>query len=204
MVYVRKGQEGVLLAFGGYDTSRPGVEFTAYMPWDRRPFTDIYIYDIYSSTWFLQRATGDIPDLRTEFCAGVSAAPDDSSFQITIHGGWDQLQRRAFNDVYVLSVPSFRWIKIPDSNNPDHQGPEKPGRNRHKCNVFNESSLIVTGGQITLSWGMGETRILTEVCNPAYPPVKVLDTSTYAWRTEFEPTQEYSVPKVISAVIGGK
>ena len=57
-------------------------------PWDRRSFSEIFIYDIFSNTWYQQTATGDLPDPRTEFCAGVSSAPDDSSFQVTIHGGW--------------------------------------------------------------------------------------------------------------------
>ncbi|KAJ3572538.1 hypothetical protein NPX13_g5017 [Xylaria arbuscula] len=200
MVYLRKGQAGVLVAFGGYQTAYEGVEFAGW-PWDRRPFSEIFIYDIFSNTWYQQTATGDLPDLRTEFCAGVSSAPDDTSFQITIHGGWDQLGGRAFNDVYVLSIPSFRWIKIDDSNNPDLLGDDQPGRNRHKCDVWNESQLIVTGGQITL--GYGETVSLSKTCNTTYPPIKVLDTSTYTWRTEFDPSIEYSVPNVVSAVIGG-
>lgn len=200
MVYVRKGHAGVLITFGGYQTAYEGVEFRDF-PWDRRSFSDIFIYDIFSSTWYRQTATGDLPELRTEFCAGVSAAPDDSSFQITIHGGWDQLRGRAFNDVYVLSVPSFRWIKVDDSNNPDLQGPDQPGRNRHKCDIWNETSLIVTGGEITS--GVGNFMSLTERCNQTYPPVKVLDTSTYVWRTEFQPDLEYSVPGIVTDVIGG-
>ncbi|RWA10724.1 hypothetical protein EKO27_g4395 [Xylaria grammica] len=200
MVYVRKGRAGILVAFGGYQTEHEGVEFADW-PWDRRPFSDVFIYDIFSNTWYEQTATGDLPDLRTEFCAGVSSAPDDSSFQITIHGGWDLLYGRSFNDVYVLSIPSFRWIKVDDSNNPDLLGPDQPGRHRHGCNVWNESQLIVSGGTITL--GLGEVVSLSNTCNATYPPIKVLDTSTYIWRTEFDPSIEYSVPNVVTEVIGG-
>ncbi|KAI3342466.1 hypothetical protein F4824DRAFT_446233 [Ustulina deusta] len=200
MVYVRKGHAGVLIALGGYQTAYPGTEIPDW-PWDQRPFSEIFIYDIATSTWYHQTATGQLPDPRTEFCAAVSAAPDDSSFQITIHGGWDQLKRRAFNDVYVLSVPSFRWIKVEDSGNPDLVGTDQPGRNRHKCDMWNETSMIVTGGEITL--GEWDTTLLTEVCNPEYPPIKVLDTSTYTWQTEFNPSLTYSVPGVVTAVIGG-
>lgn len=200
MVYVRKGRAGILIAFGGYQTAYEGVEFSGW-PWDRRPFSEIFIYDIFSSTWYRQTAVGDLPELRTEFCAGVSSAPDNSSFQITIHGGWDQLEGRGFNDVYVLSLPSFRWIKVHDSKNPD-LGHDQPGRNRHTCNVWNEASLIVTGGEILL--GEGDAISLTEKCNKTYPPIKVLDTSTYIWSTEFNPHLEYTVPDIVTAVIGGK
>ncbi|KAI0454373.1 hypothetical protein F5B21DRAFT_243559 [Xylaria acuta] len=200
MVYVRRGREGILIAFGGYQTAYPGTEIPDF-PWDQRPFSEIFIYDIFSGTWYHQTATGEFPDLRAEFCAAVSSAPDDSSFQITIHGGWDQLNRRAFNDVYVLSVPSFRWIKVEDSDNPDLKGPDQPGRNRHKCDMWNETSMFVVGGEITL--GVGDTFLLAETCNQAYPPMKVLDTSTYRWQTEFNPSLTYSVPEVVTSVIGG-
>ncbi|KAI2625785.1 hypothetical protein GGR54DRAFT_514111 [Hypoxylon sp. NC1633] len=206
MVYLRKGQSGVLVAFGGYQTAYRGTEFAAWN-WDRRPFTDIYIYDIFSNMWYMQKATGDIPDPRTEFCAGVSSAPDDSSFQITIHGGWDQLHGYAFNDVYVLSIPSFRWIKVDDSNNPDLLGDATPGRNRHKCDVWNETQLIVSGGQVNSKSNVGKFSLinenLNERCNKTYPPIKVLDTSTYTWRTQFDPSLEYTVPGAVTAIIGG-
>ncbi|KAI0540444.1 hypothetical protein GGR58DRAFT_499024 [Xylaria digitata] len=195
MVYVRKGAAGVLIAFGGYQTAYEGGEIPD-RPWDQRPFSEIFIYDIQTSTWFHQAATGALLELRTEFCAAVSAAPDDSSFQITIHGGWDQLKRRTFNDVYVLSIPSFRWIKVEDSDNPDLAGIDQPGRNRHKCDMWNETSMIITGGEITL--GEWYSSLLTESCNPDYRPIKVLDTSTYKWQTEFNPSLTYSVPKVVT------
>lgn len=202
MVYVRKGRAGILVAFGGYQTAYQGTQIPGW-PWDQRPFSDIFIYDIYFDSWYRQTATGDIPELRTEFCAVVSAAPDDSSFQITIHGGWDQLNSRAFNDVYVLSIPSFRWIKVQDSNNPDLKGPDQTGRARHKCDIWNETSMLVSGGDVTVALGGGYTNLLTNTCNTAYPPIKVLDTSTYIWQTEFNPSSTYSVPVVVSAVIGG-
>ncbi|KAI1458635.1 hypothetical protein F4805DRAFT_424118 [Annulohypoxylon moriforme] len=202
MVYLRKGQSGVLLAFGGYQTAYRGTEFVAW-DWDQRSFSDIFVYDIFSNIWYLQKATGDIPSLRAEFCAGVSAAPDDSSFQVTIHGGWDQLGGHAFNDVYVLSIPSFRWIKISDTHNPDLLGSGSPGRNRLKCDIWNETQLIVSGGLVTLNTSVGNWETMNEECNKAYPPFKVLDTSTYTWRTSFDPKLQYSVPYPVTAIIGG-
>lgn len=116
--------------------------------------------------------------------------------------GWDGVNKHAFNDVYVLSVPSFRWIKVQDSANPDLNGGNQPGRNRHKCTMWNETSMFVVGGEITL--GLGDTSLLTETCNQAYPPIKVLDTSSYTWQTEFNPSLTYSVPEVVTSVIGGE
>jgi len=53
-------------------------------------------------------ASGDIPDQRVDFCSTVSLSADDSSFQITIYGGWNLFEGNAFEDVYVLAIPSFR------------------------------------------------------------------------------------------------
>lgn len=204
MVYLRKGQSGVLLAFGGYQTAYRGTEFGSGWDWDRRKFSDIFVYDIFSNTWYLQEATGDIPDPRAEFCAGVSAAPDDSSFQVTIHAGWDQLAGSGFNDVYVLSIPAFRWIKVDDSNNPDLLVSDEAARNRLKCDVWNDTQLIVSGGLISQATGdLSDLEFYNKVCNKTYPPFKVLDTSSYTWRTQFDPSLEYSVPDVVTAVIGG-
>ncbi|KAI0475832.1 hypothetical protein GGR56DRAFT_437980 [Xylariaceae sp. FL0804] len=64
--YVCKDQAEVLLAFGGYQTAYRGTEFLD-RDWDQRSFSDVF-----SNTWYRQTATGDLPDLHTEFCAGVS------------------------------------------------------------------------------------------------------------------------------------
>ncbi|KAF2138400.1 uncharacterized protein K452DRAFT_93125 [Aplosporella prunicola CBS 121167] len=199
MTFLRKGQAGILVAFGGYNTAFEGSDFGPGWDWDQRDMSDIWIYDIFSNTWYYQKATGDIPHKRTEFCAGVSSAPDDSSFQITIYGGWDQLKQQTFSDVYVLSLPSFRWIQVTKDTATDPE--TTPGRNRHKCNMWNDGQMIVSGGIVAV--GVGDPKKLNNVCNQNYPPFEVLDTSTYAWRTQFDPKLEYSVPDVVTAVIGG-
>ncbi|KAI1087586.1 hypothetical protein F5B19DRAFT_62672, partial [Rostrohypoxylon terebratum] len=142
MVYVRKGLAGLLLTFGGKVTLANST-FS--------PFSSIFIYDISSDTWYTQNAIGDIPNPRSQFCAGVSAAPDDSSFQVTIHGGLDSERFIAYNDVYVLTIPSFRWIKINDSGNPDLLNSDSTGRTLHHCDVWNETQLIVSGGQVLVA-----------------------------------------------------
>ncbi|KAB2579741.1 hypothetical protein DBV05_g1725 [Lasiodiplodia theobromae] len=108
---------------------------------------------------------------------------------------------RAFDDVYVLSLPSFRWIRISDFNNPDKALQPSPGRNRHKCDMWRDAQMTAMGGLATL--GQWTSQHLNDVCNETYPPVRVLDTSTYTWRTQFEPGLEYSVPDAVTTVIGG-
>lgn len=68
--------------------------------------------------------------------------------------------------------------------------------------MWRDAQTIATGGLATL--GQGTSQHLNDVCNETYPPVRVLDTSTYTWWTQFEPGLEYSVPDAVTAVIGGK
>jgi hypothetical protein len=136
MVFVRKGEAGILVALGGFNTMEKGTEFAPPWEWDYRPMDQIFVYDIFSNTWSIVYATGDVPDYRGEFAIGVSSAPDDSSFQITIFGGCrlsqsqqheqsislirstadDLLIGKALDEVYVLTLPGFVWIKVDAGN----------------------------------------------------------------------------------------
>ncbi|KAK3680766.1 hypothetical protein LTR37_021074 [Vermiconidia calcicola] len=206
MQFVRKGQAGILVAFGGYNTTKRGTQFGPGWDWDQRSLSDIFVYDIFSNVWYLVEATGDLPPLRTEFCSGVSSAADDSSFQITIHGGWDQLYAIQLDDTYVLTLPSFEWIRVRVPNNPDGGA----GRNRHKYSVRSASGFHFHSDRLTSFWVWQDAQMIiagggsSDYCNTSYPPIKVLDTSNYVWQTHFEPDHEaYSVPGVVRRVIGG-
>ena len=51
MSFVRKGKAGVLIAFGGYNTTHRGTEFGPGWDWNQALFSDVYVYDIFSNTW---------------------------------------------------------------------------------------------------------------------------------------------------------
>ncbi|XDG04795.1 hypothetical protein ABKA04_004410 [Annulohypoxylon sp. FPYF3050] len=199
MVYVRKGLSGILLSIGGRERLAKST---------LSPFSNISVYDISSDTWYTQKATGDIPNTRSDFCAGVSAAPDDSSFQVTIHGGAGEDRGPNYNDVYVLTIPSFRWIKMNDSGNPDLRIYNSTGRVGHNCDVWNEAQLIISGGAVYLPVDDNDPQSavwsVNGECNKTYPPFKVLDTSTYTWQTKLNSGLEYTVPVSVFTVIGGK
>lgn len=40
-------------------------------------------------------------------------------------------------------------------------------------------------------------------CKSQYPPIRVLDTTTYTWKTSFDETLKYNVPSAVTAIIGG-
>lgn len=75
MVYVPVSDGGMLVYLGGIQD--PGNGSVVGQPMD-----EILVFDIASSRWYHQTATGTVPDMRAQFCAGVAWAPDHSSYNM--------------------------------------------------------------------------------------------------------------------------
>ncbi|MCJ1268768.1 hypothetical protein MMC22_008656 [Lobaria immixta] len=185
LVYLPMGDGGVLLLIGGIDNN----------DWSMIPLSHISVYDIQSKTWYNVTATGDIPGDRSQLCVVVSASMDQSTFQVTIFGGWNAYTQKTYEDVFVLTVPSFRWIKVHDKNDFEDTT-DNIGRSAHRCVIYNDAQMIVLGGAVL----SGPNPI---PCNTDYPPLRVLDTSSYIWKNVFDPSIEYKVPDIVTNVIGG-
>ncbi|KAK6540039.1 hypothetical protein TWF694_008871 [Orbilia ellipsospora] len=141
-------------------------------------------------------ATGDIPSPRSAFCSAVSAAPDDSSFQITVYGGTSEEDSY---HIYVLILPTFQWVDVtPDDRS---LGDQDAGRIGFRCMPWNERQLIMLGGFIEPNANVSGW-YSTNCTGPSLPLV-VLDTSTYQWRDNFSPDQEYMQPRAVYELIGG-
>ena len=168
---------------------------------DNRPLDEIMVYDIGSSTWYNVTATGAIPSERVEFCTVVSSAPDGSSANIVLYGGWNLYAGHAYDDVYILSIPSFTWIQINDTGNTEAQLNGVIGRHRHQCELYKDRQMVVIGGEVEI----GNQEANGQSCNASYPSIRVLDTVTYTWQTQFNPDPlPYEVPAVVYNMIGGR
>lgn len=164
--------------------------------------SSISVYDIDSASWYSVTATGDeMPPPRRSFCAVVSASPDSSSFQITVYGGWDDQARLHYEDVWVLTVPSFRWIRINTIDDFEADPTLSIGRAHHTCAVHGGAGMVVVGGSIR--FGTAD-QVNETACRPEYPPIRMLDISTYTWKRTFDPTTRYTVAKAVTDVIGGE
>ncbi|KAL9103887.1 MAG: hypothetical protein Q9163_001124 [Psora crenata] len=189
--YVRFGRRGVLVSVGGYVDFRNDQQ---------REMSSVQVYDIDSRRWSQVLATGDIPRPRSEFCSVLSAAPDDSSFQLTIFGGWSQSENYALDDIYVLTMPAFHWIQIKGMTNTDANFASHVGRIRHSCHAYNDRQMIVLGGVVM------KENIPSDIsrCDGSYPVIKLLDTTTFQWQHDFPlPNATYQVPPSVYEVIGG-
>ncbi|PHH74745.1 hypothetical protein CDD80_2868 [Ophiocordyceps camponoti-rufipedis] len=203
LVHVPAGREGMLISFGGANVTagiKPG--------WGRSYDSDwhtIYVYDIASHTWWSQRATGKPPSGRVSFCTSVTTAPDNGAFHITTYGGWSRTNNRAYEDLHVLSIPSFTWIDataLSDRSNAEQQVNSTIGRDRlsGSCQTLNGRQMVVLGGEIR----SGALPLSEASCDDDFEPVRVLDLSTYEWQWELQDARDsYRVPSVIYERIGG-
>ncbi|KAL8694883.1 MAG: hypothetical protein Q9218_000547 [Villophora microphyllina] len=76
------------------------------------------IYDNRVATggsWYEQSVTGDIPQKRVDFCLILARATDTSSANIYMYGGRGE-NNVFFDDIHVLSMPSFTWTKVYQGN----------------------------------------------------------------------------------------
>lgn len=199
-VYAPAGKEGILLAFGGMNVSE-GIDPDWGWPY-YSDFSQIYVYDIASHTWFVQEASGTAPSYINTECDVVSASPDGDAFHVTMYGGWSLQYGRSTEDVYVLSIPSFTWIDVSaaaqSSNNEALNS--TIGRDSMTCQLYKDAQMIVLGGDIR----SGAYSLTKGACSQVFEPIRVLDLSTYTWESSLNLNKTYEVPEAIYKVIGGK
>ncbi|PVH81744.1 hypothetical protein DL98DRAFT_416069 [Cadophora sp. DSE1049] len=186
MVYVPASDDGLLVYFGGVtapynnDTTLPA------------PMSLIHIYDIRSSKWYTQTAVGDAPLSRRKFCAGVVWAPDQSSYNIYLYGGMGfGANETGFDDVYILTMPSFKWIRWWESSD--------GGKPHHSlsCNVVGGGQMLIIGGTFPLN---------DECDSPVTWGTHNLDlgkVSGKMWNDYSLNITSYLVPPEVISVVGG-
>jgi N-acetylneuraminic acid mutarotase len=105
---------------------------------------DVFDIDSYlqstssNGTWYQQNTTGDIPQSRIDFCTVAVSAPDNSSHHIYMYGGIDPITSTMYDDVYVLSLPSFTWTAVYTDGGSPRWG--------HNCHLANGRQMVTVGG----------------------------------------------------------
>ena len=151
---------------------------------------EVDIYDISSGTWYTQTTTGDpkttdgdvngFPKPRMIGCAVAASAPDSSSHHIYMYGGGGTYLGDSFDEVWVLSLPMFRWTKVYD-------GPL--GVFGNTCHLTGKRYMLSVGGYReeavcgTLLW--------------------IFDASELKWVDDYSPNEAYYVSVQIVSVVGG-
>jgi hypothetical protein len=206
LVFIPAGISGMLVYFGGlYDPSFNGSMIGSSMD-------EIFLFDIEGGEWYTQTATGDIPPMRRRFCAGVTWPQDHSSYNIYIAAGLGiPPNELGYDDTYILSLPSFQWIKWwssdPSQSKPFHST---------TCNVINNAQVSLYDCKYNYAQVPQMLRI-----GGAFPTSDQCDMQT-TWGTHimnlssnlsgthgpwsrFNPNvTTYLVPSAVVAKIGGK
>lgn len=153
------GDQGILLAIAGGTNE----SFTQMNQLD--------VYDIATSSWYIQSTSGPTPEIRVNPCAVIAAAPDGTSYNIYMFGGQNLIpagNQTQFNDMWILTLPSFTWIPV------DMDSQSVPyGRSGHTCNVW-DAQMVMVGGYV----GAG-----TLTCER--PGIYVFDLSALEWVNQF-------------------
>ncbi|MCJ1424672.1 hypothetical protein MMC29_002560, partial [Sticta canariensis] len=114
-------------------------------------FNNITLYDKKTQKWYSQTTSGDIPEPRSYFCADGVGGDENNTFEIFIHGGFvnNVFDAPASNSdqVYILSIPSFRWFQANYTSTDSRAG--------HTCHIKN-SQIIMIGGQNPTYWNQPE------------------------------------------------
>ncbi|KAL4810607.1 hypothetical protein BDV18DRAFT_155220 [Aspergillus unguis] len=203
LVYIPAGNQGMLVSFGGRNVSeilagKKGETVEA-------DWLNVYVYDIESHTWWLQKASGSVPENRLSFCTAATQSPDGSAFHITTYGGWSREDGRSYESVYILSIPAFQWIDATDVS--DSTNSEVPTDSRKigrdalcgACHTYRGSQMVLLGSQVREK----SKAIYNSTCSAVYNPVRVLDLSTYEWKNSLDTESTYQVPPVTTRAIGG-
>lgn len=92
-----------------------------------------------------------------------------------------------YDDVYVLSIPSFIWTKVKDGIRP---------RYGHTCHLVDDQLLTIGG--------LGDAESLNTTCDMAREGVGIFNLSSVTWVDIFKASDNnsrYVVPDTIQAAI---
>lgn len=195
------GSHGVLVAFGGI-SNVPGQPMNVtdeYDPSVQWNLSGVSVYDIGGQAWYQQNTTGDIPRWRYSGCSVVVSAPDESSHSIYVFGGWGNTFGGSDGGVYVLSIPSFRWIRV---------NQDSSERSRHHCSLVGNNTMLVVGG-ITPNYNYPQPTWDASGCDTTSmfsQGLGIFSLNNHSWSTNYDPVAAatpYQIHPNISAVIGG-
>ncbi|RPB07139.1 hypothetical protein P167DRAFT_609657 [Morchella conica CCBAS932] len=196
LVHVPIGEKGILISMGGIDN--PGGYYQAGVTEiEARDFDSVSLYDVERGAWSTQRTTGDTPPNRLSFCAVVAVAADKSSYNLIVHGGASNDDNRAFSDTYVLTLPSFQWIKIDD-------GAKNMERADHTCHLSKNKMIVIGGRGADQSNPQIDPLPKNGECEPT-SFINIFDVNTLKWETnwDLEAREDFKVPTPVAEVIGG-
>lgn len=191
------GNSGLLVALGGkvFDGVQPVTSQSLGRLID---FGTVDVFDLASysnttstGTWYTQSTSGEIPPAHIDSCTVLASAPDSSSHEIFMYGGWGSMatghSTKHFDDLYALPLPSFTWIKMFEGDSP---------RYGHTCNLTADRQLL-TIGRSTQHGNM------TDTCDWEAESIAVMNLPTMTGDSVFAGYRPYKVSNGLIDKLGG-
>lgn len=117
-----------------------------------------------------------------------------------LYGGYGFGERAAFNDIYILSIPSFTWVKAYPLDGSDAV-PDPAGHGGCSANVIRRDQMLVIGG-----WFPDPTHTDCDAPNSQGQHNMIMGNNTerkFMW-DDFDPElSTYEVPPAVISAIGG-
>jgi hypothetical protein len=196
LVWVPTSSRGILVALGGvvYDAD---MEFyskganASELSTANSFLKEFPVYDIGSSQWYMQPLSVGSPvpqngqNPLAQFCTVVASSPDGSHHEIFVYGGWDSNGGASSGEVWILTVPSFTWVRASTA------GTRRQG---HVCFKPYSDQMLVVGGTGDSGSGLNSNN-----------SVDVFNLNSLSWTGTYDPdihadyTPHPSVQSVISA-----
>ncbi|KAK1998946.1 hypothetical protein LX36DRAFT_575338 [Colletotrichum falcatum] len=199
VVWVPVGAEGILVVLGGvtypeYVNSSHKSDDAFKSQQESPSFMEtIDIYDVAGDKWYQQKTEGTGPPALARGCAVLAPAQDYSSFNIYYYGGYDGInaQEDFSDDVWVLSIPSFQWVKV-------YEGTALHARAGHQCVMPYPDQMMVVGGYTAMP-GTGSPPCLEGGI------IQVFNLSSAEWLDGYSPSKwsNYTIPAAVVSKIGG-
>ncbi|KAK6525962.1 hypothetical protein TWF281_011004 [Arthrobotrys megalospora] len=185
-IFLPEGKQGILLNFAGQEYPKTGK----FSP-ELISFDTVQIYNIANRRWYSQKTSGDPRYQNTAFGEGTEGTPrgrvnpcsvavevdstSDSGHHIYMFGGsWENIN---FGEVWVLSVPGFRWTLVKRDN---------PDMSVSQCYLLGKSQILLLGGR----------QSTPDVCSSQF--FKILDLNNLNWTDTYYPnSRAYITPKVL-------
>ncbi|KAF1955485.1 hypothetical protein CC80DRAFT_505376 [Byssothecium circinans] len=143
---------------------------------------------------FTTPATSATVPRNRHFCAVAASSPDNSSQNIYLYG-WESQSGspNAEADIWILSIQSFRWIKVNVES--------LPRKAQGYTTLANGKYMLVHGG---IKAGFGNEGNSDE-CDPQRNGLRLFDLSSLTWTETYKGLEDghgYKVPKIVQDAIG--
>lgn len=115
-----------------------------------------------------------------------------------MYGGLGINSANSDGSVYVLSIPSFKWIRLDK---------EKKARIKHKCQLANKHTMLSVGGTVPQDGAEWQPApVNCDISGQFANGLGIYDLRSHTWLTNYDSSDddEYTLNSDITDVIGGE